>query len=458
MRRRSWLLPLAAAVGLTAPIGSLTAPAGAGEAGPVVTVCNAAHLKAAVAAAPEGSTIRFACDGHIRIKSEDDIVEVTGSESGPRSLGIDGAGHRVTIDGNKANSMVFLAPGSSLRLANLTLTDGLSQGSGGAIENWGNLTVDTVRFTNNYSANAGGAIRNYGNGSVVIDNSTFVGNQSTCEFLLGGGGAIEQNSRGPLTVTNSLFRDNAAIGVGVGGAIYAHADNFGPRGNGIPRGLLMGPVTVVGSRFINNSAAATFIYDDFGLQGGGAIWSAGVSVSIDDTRFLSNHGNFSAGAIRFFGSVGNPTGIGLEPRSLTVTNSVFDSNVAHDFPLPPPYGSFSGRGGAIVAGSFYPPEASTNVDPVTISGSSFTSNIASVGSAIFTSEPLDLAQSRVISNLVTNSGRNGALWLIDTTATVRETEVLRNKGGGCNTVMATIVDQGGNVERPGNSCGFNNTA
>jgi len=443
--RRSWPVALAAAIGLLAPVGLLVPPAWATVTGPVVKVCDAAHLNAAVAAAPQGSTVTFACDGTIRIKSVDDVVEVTGTDSGPRALAIDGYGHRVTIDGNETNHMVFLAPGSSLGLANLTFAHGANSESvgAGAIDSWGHLTVDTVRFEKNAAVNSGGALRNYGHGSLEVHNSTFVGNQSTCVFLLGGGGAIEQNSTGPLTITNSVFRDNAAIGVGVGGAIYAHADTFGVHGNGIPRGLLMGPVTISDSQFTHNAAAATFDFDDNGLQGGGAIWSAGVDVTIDNTRFASNEANFSGGAIRFFGSIGNPTGLGLGPRHLRVSNSAFGSNVAHDWPLPPPFGSIPGRGGGIAAGSFSPPEVSTNIDPVTILGSTFTSNIARAGSAIGSSEPLYLSGSKL-----------AFLLLINTTAEVGETKVVNNVGSGCATFQATIVDKGGNVEKPGNTCGF----
>jgi len=436
------------------PAGPLAAPAGAEDAGPVVEVCDIAHLNAAVEAAPQNSTIRFACDGTITMSSRDDMVFITGNENGPRSLGIDGAGHHVTIDGNHLTQLLFLAPMNTLRLANLTFANGANsspQGPG-AIDNLGNLTVRNVLFHNNAAAQSGGAIRNFGNGSLNVVNSAFVDNQAFCAFAgAGGGGAIEQNSTGPLTVTNSVFRHNSAIGIGLGGAIYAHADTLGVWGNGTPKGVKMGPVAISGSVFIENVSKPNLDFDDFSLQGGGAIWAIGVDVTIDGSRFINNQADFSGGAIRFLGSIGNPPELG--PRSLIVKNSLFQQNTTFDWLFPPPYGSVPSSGGAISAGSFYPPDKPTNVDRVTISDSRFEANLATFGSAIVTSERLNLIRSTLVGNESRADG-GGALFVRDQAAAVRLSSFIDNVGGGCTTLKGRIVDRGGNLEQPGNTCGF----
>ena len=82
-----------------------------------------------------------------------------------------------------------------------------SIGSGGAISNWGELSISDSVFSGN-SADWGGTIINWGGGELNISGSTFNDNSAD------GGGAIDNG--GVLNITNSTFSGNSADG---GGAI-----------------------------------------------------------------------------------------------------------------------------------------------------------------------------------------------------------------------------------------------
>ena len=80
---------------------------------------------------------------------------------------------------------------------------------GGAIFNYGTLSVSNSSFEGNTAGNLGGAIYNY-SGSMSVTNSRFNGN--TAEYS---GGAV-YNEGGDITITNSTFIENTAVS---GGAV-----------------------------------------------------------------------------------------------------------------------------------------------------------------------------------------------------------------------------------------------
>jgi predicted outer membrane repeat protein len=85
-----------------------------------------------------------------------------------------------------------------------------TDGHGGGIYNdsTGNLTVKDCLFQNNQATHTGGGLYNYFNGQVLVENSTFISNSSY------DGGAIR--NWGIMTVNNSTFFDNQATGNGGG--------------------------------------------------------------------------------------------------------------------------------------------------------------------------------------------------------------------------------------------------
>lgn len=211
------------------------------------------------------------------------------------------------VNGTNSGPVFNIFAGISVNIENLTITNGnatLYQNitipgaytrliyNGGAINNWGMLTIKNSAFKNNgelggdddlyYQIHTyGGAIYNYFGGTLSIDNCVFINNTS---FY---GGAIVNN--GTSTIKNSVFTSNSAYGGG--GAVYNP-----------------GTLTISNSLFFNNALTSQ--------GGGGAILNEGVVV-IDSSTFSGNTG-FRGGAIENTNY--------LAPSNLTVTNSNFTSN------------------------------------------------------------------------------------------------------------------------------------
>ena len=105
---------------------ALAVPASPAHAGGVVSVCDEAHLLAALAG---GGTVTFSCSGTITLTAEIVIAADTT---------IDGSGQTVIISGNNAVRVFTVNPGVTLNLNELTVANGyVDSGSGGGIFNDG---------------------------------------------------------------------------------------------------------------------------------------------------------------------------------------------------------------------------------------------------------------------------------------------------------------------------------
>lgn len=138
---------------------------------------------------------------------------------------IDGNGK--TIDGSD-KSRIFIITAKDITLKNIVFKNGRSQknydnilnSNGGAIRvniNAG-ATIENCRFMNNASEEYGGAIDNFG--ELTIVESSFTQNSALEEYGLGG--AIK-NTLAKLTLINSTFTENKAKREG--GAIYNGDDS-----------------------------------------------------------------------------------------------------------------------------------------------------------------------------------------------------------------------------------------
>ncbi|HEX8680070.1 MAG TPA: choice-of-anchor Q domain-containing protein, partial [Chthoniobacterales bacterium] len=135
----------------------------------------------------------------------DGNVTVQGPDSAP--------GIRLQV-ANASQLRHFLVGGSgTLVLKNVTVTGGKAMLSGadygGAVWNFGNVTVRNCTFTGNTAAAEGGAIQSWGDSpSVSIENSSFIGNSSN-----GTGGALNLGASAMtlkhLTITNNTSPSNA---------------------------------------------------------------------------------------------------------------------------------------------------------------------------------------------------------------------------------------------------------
>jgi hypothetical protein len=252
-------------------VGLLPAPA---HAGGVVTVCDEAHLLAALAG---GGTVTFACSGVITLTAEIVIA---------RDTTIDGSGQEVTISGDDAVRVFHIAERVTVSLNALTVADGSSLAyPGGGIYNLGALTVSNSTFSGNSALHSGGGIYNGPGAVLAVSNSTFSGNSAQQ------GGGIGNN--GTLTVSDSLFSGNHAEH---GGGLHSSTDD-------LPWPLLL--VEVSNSTFADNSAD----------HAGGGICSYATRLAVNDSAFTGNDADRGGGIFNHYGE-------------LIVTGSTFDNNDA----------------------------------------------------------------------------------------------------------------------------------
>jgi uncharacterized repeat protein (TIGR01451 family) len=160
------------------------------------------------------------------------------------------------INGTNTNWIFNINSGVTAIITNLTLTQGYKSGSGGAICNYGTLTMINCTFNSN-AATMGGAI--YNSRNLTVSNCNFTGNTAT-NF----GGAICNYDN--LNVTDSTFSGNQG--------------DFGPIRN------QNGNAVFSGCNFIGNNANFN----------GGVINSDHATTSIFDCTFMGNNAN-NGGAI-----------------------------------------------------------------------------------------------------------------------------------------------------------------
>ena len=168
---------------------------------------------------------------------------------------ISGAGTTgLTISGNNTVGVISIAAGTTVDISGLTFAQG-SATDGGAIDNFGHLSIDDATFANNSALN-GGAIDNEAGGTLAILNSTFGDNSATS-----GGAIFNTGSTGVATITDSTIAGNdAQAGAGIYNA---------------------GTLTTVSATIAGNHATTSG-------GGGGLDTTAGGSATIYDTIVAQN--------------------------------------------------------------------------------------------------------------------------------------------------------------------------
>jgi|GEM_PF-2141847 len=306
-------------------------------------------LRATIAAASPGDTINFDKSVKTITLSTELVINLT---PGSAPLDIEGPGpNKLKISGNDS-SRVFDIQSGSVKIAGLTVTDGLANG-------------DT-----SIQPSVGGGVLNSGNGKLelindVLSNNQAVGDASGSAGGFNGGalgGAIETD--GQLTVTDCQFINNQALGadgssgvniagIGTGGAIDSGGDVS------ITDSLFAGNVARGG-----NNCNGDRQFGTLGIGYGGAILNTGL-LTVTGSTFRHNQaigGNNNVSA-RFSGEgTGGAIGSGGPGGPLAVlivSGSSFDHNVAvggngnkvtpptQSPLLPPGYGPNSAGGGAI---------------------------------------------------------------------------------------------------------------
>ena len=431
MRPKHLVTFFALPVVFLAALLTLAGPAAPAHAGGVVSVCDEAHLRVALAG---GGTVTFSCSGTITLTAEIVIAADTT---------IDGSGQAVTISGNQWVRVFTVKEGVTLTLNTLTVADGSAPDGGGIYSvggtvNANNSTFSGNRANNSYPYTRGGAIYNVG-GTVIVNNSAFSGNSVGSGLYPYGGGIY--SASGTVSVSNSTFRSNGGAGFySSGGGIYSKGvltvsnSTFTDNSAGIYGGgggiHSEGPLTVSDSTFARNYAG----------YGGGGIHSEG-PLTVSDSTFARNYAGYGGGGIRV-------------SSTMTVSNSTFDGNRADDdgggiFNWG--YGTltvsnciFSGNGAGRRGGGIL------NADTLIVSNCTFAGNSAVDGGGInnWGYGTLTVSNSTFVGNSAVDGGGIGNSQY--STVTLQNTIVADSpEGGNCS---GTITDGGGNLSYPDATC------
>ncbi len=291
---------------------------------------------------------------------------------------------------------------SSVTIENVVFSTNTATSNGGAIYNTGvnsSVGVTGSSFNGNSAGGSGGAIYNTTNAVLSFGSgNSFIGNKATVS-----GGAIFNTTNAVLSFGsgNSFIGNQAAVS---GGAIYSNSNVAGST------------ITFDGSVFTNNASLSTS-----GNNGGGAFYhnASNVFTSITNSIFQTNSAKMYGGAVYFASNgmgyaiafstfVGNSAGSGgaIYQGGGKVDNVVFSSNTATFV------SGTTGNGGAIY-----------NTASSTITGSAFTTNIASgtsnlstgLGGAIYNNSALAICDSVFMNNQATAYG--GAIYHVVTATT-----------------------------------------
>jgi len=391
--------------------GLLPSPA---QAGGVVTVCDEAHLLAALAG---GGTVTFACSGTITLTAEIVIAADTM---------IDGSGQAVTISGNDAVRVLTVNPGIMLNLDEINVAHGSALMGGGIVNN-GMLTVNHSTVSGNSGGEDYGAGGIQNNGTLIVNNSVFSGNTA------GSGGGIQND--GTMTVSNSTFSSNTAD---LGGGIQNNST-----------------MTVSNSTFSSNTA-----------DEGGAIFNASLgTLTVSNSTFSGNSAVYQGGAISnrrsyfYSGRVtvtnstfsGNSSGHGGGIQSngiLTVSNSTFTNNTADSgggisaVTLTVSNSTFFGNSASLIGGGI------AAFGWVSVTNSTFSGNRAANGGGIHSEGTLTVSSSTFPGNSATWDG--GTYGYDSNPAMLRNTIVANSpEGGNCS---GAFIDGGGNLSYPDTTC------
>ncbi len=266
---------------VTNSFGSVTSsPAQLDVFSQIVRSSSEAALRAALALT---NKVIFECDG---------TIALTNTISINNSAALDGTGHRVTISGNNAVGVFYVAANVNFLLTNLTIANGSNSSGAGIFNNGGIVSAANCNFISNRSQGSAGA-----------DLSGTFG-QSGGMGQSGYGGAVYNS--GVFAANNCAFISNAAVG-GAGGAGGQGYDSPGAPGGAGADGVggaicNFGTATVTGCLLASNSACGgagglggwggmmAVAYGNPGGQGGvggggnaGALFNNGSVVLVNNT-------------------------------------------------------------------------------------------------------------------------------------------------------------------------------
>ena len=353
-------------------------------------------------------------------------------------------GNKNSISGGGKYQFLTINKDTTVTIKDLTVTDCYTKYDGGAIKNYGNLTIKNSTFKNNFAegyyenedwiSGNGGAIyssfarltiadstlndnRAYNGGAIASDYTTFtltdsILNNNTAN---GSGGAIKTFFE-TSTISNAHFKQNTAKESG--GAIDKSYDDMT-----ITKSTFTDNTAEVYGGAINSDQGSLVIKNNTLNKNeafnGGAIVNQGCPLTITESTLLNNRGNFLGGAVYTYDSMSTITKSTLLNNyadigggalschgSLNITQSILNNNTSN------------GTGGAI-----------DNVGPLSITRSTLEENSAEdKGGAIYNFESTTtITDSRICNN---KAFTGGALYNHKGTSTIKNSTLNNNKATG----------------------------
>ncbi|HVM63180.1 MAG TPA: choice-of-anchor Q domain-containing protein [Verrucomicrobiae bacterium] len=347
----------------------------------------------------------------------------------------------LAVSGQGASRVFYIAPGNSVAISGLAITNGAAPifgtaamlVGGGIYNDNATLTISNCTLSGNsaissYFGKGGGIYNN--SGSLTIANSAITGNSAPS------GGGIYNNS-GTLTVTNSTINGNSA---GTGGGIYSYG----------------GAPAIVNSTISSNSASAGFgggIYNLYAnlpiansaLNGnsardsGGAIYNDHATLTVSNSTLNSNSTGDNGGGIY---NNGGDDGF----ATLTIAYCTLTSNVAsnrggaiyNDGESEPDYGgatltvansTLSGNSAVGVGGGIYNDGSYSGSATLTIANSTLSGNSANAGGGIYNNGEYGGAFLE-IGDTILNAGASGGTVSNDSGAVYSDGYNLSSDDGG----------------------------
>ena len=198
-------------------------------------------------------------------------------------------GYAVAIDGDQQYALFHGVGLADITVTGLTIRNGVSDLGGSISTEEGDITLTDCSIEDNLALDRGGGGVYSNQGIVTITRCTVQGNQAMGDFGTGGGIYVRT---GNLTITNSEITENNAI-----------------QGNGGGIATMGGDVTISNTTISNNVAR----------RGGGMASLGGSSVSVQDSRFLSNEA--TGWSESYGGGIYADSGQMVIERSLFLENS-----------------------------------------------------------------------------------------------------------------------------------------
>jgi len=388
--------------------------------------CTDAAFTAALAG---GGAVTFNCGPNPH------TITLVSQKSIAANTTIDGGGF-VTLGAHGSRHFVVNA-GAALTLSSLTLRDGYVAGdggsifnsgtvvvtntllannrtdlahSGGAIVNYGSLTILQSTFEDNAGANGGAVYPRWGSSRTVVDHSIFRRNHANSTTDAWGGAFLLWDGA-PLVIQDSLIEDNGAV---YGGGIY----NFPGSSIVMTRTVVRNNTAQYGAGIYNDRASLTMsegmLLGNTAVRYGGGIDNRGGAVSIRGGVLNNNHVTYAegtGGAVNnwyFYAQTGPVQG------TLAMTDTTVSTNDAGQ-----------------VGGGIY------NTGTAQLTRVTLDHNASPRGAAIFNEGALAVDTSTLSDN--TALYRGGAVYEAGGTFTARFSTIANNKA---DDGSAIYLDQG----------------